>query len=398
MKRERLYFLVKQYRDGDIADKELKELKKYLESENSDELLSAVFVELDEKEALLPPKELEGTALFEKINKAIDNSARRKDNKQVKLLFYVKVAAAVLLMIGGTLMIWKVSSPLALPADEVFVGLQESIVPGNNKARVVLEDGREIDLESLPNDTVLWMEGYALVKGKKGEVSYKMDAGTSTKNERYNTIIVPKGGEYKLNLPDGSEVWMNASSSLKYPLYFGSESREVELQGEAYFSVKRKKVGAKNLPFIVHSGTQKLEVLGTEFNVNTYADAIRTTLVEGAVRLSFGNAEMKELKPNQQAVFNDSTQELNIQTVRAYYTTAWKDGVFAFDNAELEEVMGSIARWYDVSFDYEKDKPKIRFTGMISRYEDIAKLLKAIEMTNSVKFKIKERRIMVQAL
>lgn len=392
-----MYFLVKQYRDRSISNQELQELKQYLQRESADDALDAVFVEMAEKDGLLAPDMDE--ALFDKINASIEVKSRLKNEGKVRRLLYAKIAAAVLVVLGVSLLVWKVKGPAgALPVEEALAVFADPIVPGNNKARVLLDDGREIDLESLPNDTVLQMEGYALVKSKEGEIFYRMAVGEKPRDGGFNTIIVPKGGEYKLNLPDGSEVWMNASSSLKYPLDFGSESREVELQGEAYFSVRKKKVGTKNLPFIVHAGKQKLEVLGTAFNVNTYTKAIKTTLVEGAVQLSFPNGKTEKLKPNEQAVFNDQTEKLTIKTVQPYFTTAWKDGVFAFDKATLAEVMDCIARWYDVSFDYEVDHRTIRFTGVISRYEKIEKLLQAIEMTNSVKFKIRERRIMVQPL
>ena len=388
--------MVKQYRDRRIANEELQELKQYLQRKSADDTLDAVFVEMAEKDRLLPPDLDQG--LFAKINAGIEVRGRLKSNSKVRRLWYAKIAAAVLVLLSIALMVWSIKGPAALSVEETLVALADSIVPGNNKARVLLDDGREVDLESLPNDTVLQMEGYALVKSKEGEIFYRMAADERPRAGGFNTIIVPKGGEYKLNLPDGSEVWMNASSSLKYPLDFGGESREVELQGEAYFSVRKKKVGTKNLSFIVHAGRQKLEVLGTAFNVNTYTKAIKTTLVEGAVQLSFPNGKTEKLKPNEQAVFNNQTERLTIQTVQPYFTTAWKDGVFAFDKATLAEVMESIARWYDVSFDYEVDAQAIHFTGVISRYEKIEKLLQAIEMTNSVKFKIRERRIMVQPL
>lgn len=207
--------------------------------------------------------------------------------------------------------------------------------------------------------------------------------------------MTPKGGEYKLSLPDGTQIWVNAASKVKYPLTFAATSREVELEGEAFFDVKNIGSGLDKLPFIVYTGGQKLEVLGTVFNVNSYGDNIHTTLVEGSVKLSYPDLKAHYLKPSQQAKYNEVKNTVQIDKVDPFYTVAWKDGSFAFDNEDIRTVMETLARWYDVSIEYAPQVKDINFTGTISRYEQIDKVLELIELTKSLKFKVEGRRIVV---
>lgn len=396
MEKEELYFLVKQYRDGTISDPDLKKLKDYFRMEKSDSLLSSVLTELAEKDSLSWGKKEENDGLFESVQFKILAEEHRLRQAKVRTLNFLRVAAALFVLVGTAFLFFKTNWLKGTPNEPNSASQEWSaIVPGKSKAKIVLENGKEIDLEALANNESLTMDGYALVKNNKGEISYVLADRNSLCNDFYNTIIVPKGGEYKLNLPDGSQVWLNASSSLRYPINFGKESRKVELTGEAYFHVVKKSDGTRKLPFIVQTGEQELEVLGTQFNLNSYASKIKTTLVEGAVQLRFPNGRREDLSPNQQAIFSTYSGKVDVEKVNTYYTIAWKDGAFAFDNATLEEVLDCLSRWYDVSFEYERERKSLHFTGSISRYEKIEKLLDLIEMTNSVKFEIKGRRIMV---
>ena len=396
MEKEELYFLVKHYRDNTISDQDLKKLKDYLRSDSSDALLDLVMFELAEKN----PLEWEGKEgndhLFGSIQGKLNAQNQKKLLDRVTTLNFIRTVAALFALVGSAFLLSKSNWVKELPNDSYTISQDWSkIAPGKSKAKIVLENGQEIDLEDLPTNKTLQMDGYSLVKNDQGEISYFINGESNIRTDLYNTIIVPKGGEYKLNLPDGSQVWLNAASSLKYPINFGKESRKVELTGEAYFHVVKKLAGTRKLPFIVHSGAQELEVLGTQFNLNTFSNKIKTTLVEGAVQLRFSGGKQQQLSPNQQAVFNLSSEKLEVENVNTYYSMAWKDGAFAFDNASLEEVLGSLSRWYNVSFEYNIKKKSPHFTGSISRYDSIENLLELIEITNSVKFEIKGRRIMV---
>lgn len=274
-----------------------------------------------------------------------------------------------------------------------------SIVPGSDKAMIILENGKQIDLSLLRADTVLDQGEYLITKDNKGQISYRLKDNLSpTNNIVYNTVVTPRGGEYTLKMVDGSLVQLNAGSKIKYPVKFDTKLRSVQLEGEAYFEVAKKMdVEGKRVPFIVQSGAQTLEVLGTHFNIKSFGDRIVTTLVEGKVKLSFADAALKEqvLAPNDQVVFDKSRTSVKKEQVDPFYSLAWKNGNFAFDNASIQTVMDEVARWYDVEISYQDQLQGQRFSGTISRYENIDKLLKTISFAGGVHFERKGRRIYV---
>lgn len=273
-----------------------------------------------------------------------------------------------------------------------------SIVPGSDKAMIILEDGKQIDLSLLRADTVLDQGEYLITKDNKGQISYRLkDSRPQASSVVYNTIITPRGGEYTLRMADGSLVQLNAGSKIKYPVKFDAKLRSVQLEGEAYFEVAKMDVKGKRVPFIVQSGGQTLEVLGTHFNIKSFGDHIVTTLVEGKVKLSFADAALKEqvLAPNDQVVFDKSRRNVKKEQVDPFYSLAWKNGNFAFDNASIQTVMDEVARWYDVEISYGDKLQGQHFSGTISRYENIDKLLKTIAFAGGVHFERKGRRIYV---
>ncbi len=273
-----------------------------------------------------------------------------------------------------------------------------SIVPGSDKAMIILENGKQIDLSLLRADTVLDQGGYLIAKDNKGQISYKLkDKLSPTNNIVYNTVVTPRGGEYTLKMADGSLVQLNAGSKIKYPVKFDAKLRSVQLEGEAYFEVAKMDNKGKRIPFIVQSGAQTLEVLGTHFNIRSFGDHIVTTLVEGKVKLSFADAALKEqvLAPNDQVVFDKSRKRVKKEQVDPFYSLAWKNGNFAFDNASIQTVMDEVARWYDVEISYQDQLKGQHFSGTISRYENIDKLLKTIAFAGGVHFERKGRRIYV---
>lgn len=282
-----------------------------------------------------------------------------------------------------------------LPKEQLS---EVSIVPGSDKAIIILENGKQIDLSLLHADTVLDQGEYLIIKDNKGQISYKLkDNLLTTNNIVYNTVVTPKGGEYSLKMADGSLVQLNAGSKIKYPIKFDAKLRLVQLEGEAYFEVAKMDNKGKRVPFIVQSGAQTLEVLGTHFNIRSFGGHIVTTLVEGKVRLSFADATLKEqlLTPNDQVIFDQSSKRVIKEQVDPFYSLAWKNGNFAFDNASIEAVMEEVARWYDVEISYQDQLQGQHFSGTISRYENIDKLLKTISFAGGVHFERKGRRIYV---
>lgn len=285
-----------------------------------------------------------------------------------------------------------------LDSGMLLTSIDEQVLPGSQKAQIILENGERIDLENLKGDTIIDNGTVEIVKSSDGFISYNL----KKPQERdapiaYNTILTPPGGEYKLLLPDGTKVWVNAMTSLKYPVHFTGRLREVELEGEAFFEVAKQSHGGKRVPFIVHTADQKLEVLGTVFNLQSYGDAIVTTLVEGSVKLSYSKEELGQhyLTPEDQMTFSSSTKALTKVKVDPFYYCAWKDGNFAFDKTSIQEVMGIISRWYNVDVIFDSPLKDFRFSGTISRYEDINKLLQTIELVGGVHFQLKGRKIYV---
>src|SRR5690606_27432069 len=210
--------------------------------------------------------------------------------------------------------------------------------------------------------------------------------------EMENTIATPLGGEYQLILPDGTKVWLNAASSIRYPVDFGHGARKVTISGEVYLEVAQQ----KNQPFYVRTGNTQIEVLGTKFNVSAYQEdqEVRTTLVEGRVNvLAYGREQL--LKPGQQATVNQKNGPIRVAEVDVEDALAWRNGYFSFSNEPLEQVMKKISRWYNVEVEYAMDPANKRLEGTVSRMEDIHDLLKALELTKTAHFKIKEGEFIV---
>lgn len=276
--------------------------------------------------------------------------------------------------------------------------MQYAIVPGGDRALIILDDGTEVNLAKIPSDTIIAQNGFSIVKDGDGTIYYQYDhADAVVASNIYNTVVTPKGGQYQVMLPDGTRVWLNAQSKLRYPVYFDQGKREVELEGEGYFEVAKQTINGERLPFIVNSGAQKLEVLGTTFNIQGYGQEVTTTLIEGKVRLGLENTSKQVLlQANDQAILRTGMQQYDVRKVDPIYATAWKDGNFSFRKASIKDVMESVARWYDIDVVYKTTVENSQFTGTISRFEQIDKLLQLIELTGSVHFTIEGRRVVVK--
>jgi ferric-dicitrate binding protein FerR (iron transport regulator) len=234
-------------------------------------------------------------------------------------------------------------------------------------------------------------QGNTRIKIKDGKVSYDPSKASSAATV-YNTITTSRGGQYQVVLPDGTKVWLNATSSIKFPVAFAGNSRVVEVSGEAYFEV------AKNpsMPFIAKVKDVEVEVLGTHFDVMAYGEEgkIATTLLEGSVRVSRGR-EKYAIIPGQQAVWKeDGVFNLNTD-VDLEEVVAWKNGKFHFNNVDIKTIMRQIARWYDVDVEYENVAADTRLGGIVSRKQDIRQLLDYFEITGKVKFRVEGKKIIV---
>lgn len=267
--------------------------------------------------------------------------------------------------------------------------------PGDKNARLVLSDGRSVGLTALAGELLTELDG-TRIRNKGGKLTYLNAADRFSGDMKllYNSVITPKGGEYQLTLADGTRVWLNAASSLRFPTRFTGRERRVFVSGEAYFEVAED----PDHPFVVHTRKSAIRVLGTKFNVKSYPDepADRTSLLEGSVRISLRNGkEQVLLQPGFESVIRDQ-DEIRVGPVSMEEALAWKNGLFIFRNESLESIMRKLSRWYDVNIVF--NDPELRnyhFTGRVKRYENLQSLLQLIETTARVRFVMKDDRLVV---
>lgn len=364
--------------------------EKYLNNECSPEELELLRSYKDDFE--LADIDYKDDQLQAKIYNKLLNSIAEQE--KVKPLFTWKkyaAAAAVLLTAAVTGLIWiqqanKKEVMVSLPPA---TAVKEEIKPGSNKAVLILGDGSVVEL----NDTVtgkIAQQGATIVsKTHSGQLTYE-ETGREANEIIYNTINIPRGGQYSLTLPDGSKVWLNAATSLRFPTQLNGKERVVELNGEAYFEVAKSKQ-----PFFVKVKDMQVEVLGTHFNVMAYADEanINTTLLEGKVKLSSSTDDVI-LKPGQQGLFTPAAG-FKVRTADTDQALAWKNGYFNFNDEELTSIMRKISRWYNVDIEYNSRNSKLSYAGVISRFKNVSDVLDMLSLTGTVQFKITDRRITV---
>lgn len=325
-----------------------------------------------------------------KLREDMDNRIEQHDHIRRKL-YYWPVAASILLFIGLATWFALSSKNETKPGDKLS-RVPIAIKPGSNKAILILANSQSVTLDSTKQGNVAAQSNVLVVKNQKQALQYKTNTSIAENNvPEFNTLITPRGGQYQLQLADGTKVWLNAESRLRYPVSFTGKERVVELTGEAYFEV------AKNIdmPFKVVTGSKTVQVLGTHFNVNAYPNEIyRTTLLEGSVKLNAINGGSAKLRPGEQGFF-DGRRGFNVTPADTAAAVAWKNGIFLFRNENINDIMKQVARWYDVDVSYGADVHHVKLGGSVSRYANISNLLNIIELTGSVHFKIEGRRIIV---
>jgi len=317
--------------------------------------------------------------------------------KILRLRKWYSIAAAAAILIFLSIGLYFVVNK---PVQQQIAGNQihkNDIGPGGNKAILTLADGKEIVLTGARNGLLATQRNTEIKKTEDGKIIYTNGQSLSDKssaNVQYNTITTPRGGQYQVTLPDGSRVFLNAASSLIYPTVFAGNERKVTLTGEAYFEVAHN----SHQPFRVSSNGQTVEVLGTHFNINAYSDErlIKTTLLEGSVRVSRGQKTVV-LKPGQQAQISDRDTDSDISIISdadIEEAVAWKNGLFILDD-HIQPVMRLISRWYDVDVIYDGAAPDDIFGGEVPRFQNISEVLKVLQLTKKVHFKIEGRTIIV---
>jgi len=311
-----------------------------------------------------------------------------------RLWLSLSAAALVLFTLSIGIYFYVINHNIQTPKAEVA----QDIAPGGNKAFLTLADGRKISLTDVGNGELAEQAGIKITKAADGQLVYtitdEQTIPSNTQTLTYNTIETPRGGQYQILLPDGTKVWLNAASSLKYPTTFlGADKRRVELKGEAYFEVEHN----KEQPFIVltpafktNGKAHEVEVLGTHFNINAYADepAIVTTLLVGSVKV---NEQM--LKPGYQSVFENN--KIKISDADPEAAVAWKNGDFVFNGQDAKTSLRMLSRWYDVEIDDTENIENLHFGGVVSRSQHLSAVIKMLQATGDLKFKVEGRRIIM---
>lgn len=314
---------------------------------------------------------------------------QRKVEKKRYFIWSTGIAAAVAVVFGCCLFLYTYKR-----SELKIQSATQNIVPGQNNAVLELADGSVYYLGE-KHYSLQEKAGNRIIADstKLSYVSPQEEQGT--KEIVYNKLSVPRGGEYQIELEDGTKVWLNSASRLHYPVAFAGESREVYLEGEAYFEVKRDTVR----PFVVHAGEQDITVLGTSFGVTCYAGEVcdYTTLVSGKVKVNFRKTDKSYvLQPGMQVAFNKESGVVTERDVDVAEYVAWKDGVYVFKQKRLEDILTTLARWYDFQVFYRSEDVKnVVFSGEVKRFGDFSYLLSLIERTSDVKFIIDKKVVQV---
>ncbi|UKJ06782.1 FecR family protein [Solitalea lacus] len=386
----RFVYLFQQYINHNCTAQELQEFMDLVNKSKNDDQLKALMDELWEK---VPAGKTLNSVTGERILNEIfasDTGVVSLQRRSLSVWYKVAASFAALAFLLGVLYYSFLGEK---NQQRQQIVQKNDVAPGGNKAVLTLADGKQLILDSAVNGALAKQGNANVLKLKNGEIAY--NSGSSADKEvMYNTLATPAGGQYKLILPDGSKVWLNAASSIRYPTAFAGKERNVEISGEAYFEV------AKNaeMPFKVKiDGDTEVEVLGTHFDIMAYKNELKsaTTLLEGSVRIKRGNNHQL-LVPGQQAVYQRGVNNaVEVEKADLESVMAWKNGLFVFDNVNIEQVMRQIERWYDVEVVYKGKVPDISFTGVIPRNSNVSKVLQALESTGGLRFAIEGKRIIV---
>lgn len=376
-------------------------LKRYIDQQLSEEELAAFFEEAarPENEAVIRAaldndfREEKFTGLSTagqraRAYEAFKQETGGQNTRPVRRIGRWAAAAAVALLIVTGVQMWLTSHR---PVEVAAVQEKNDLPPGGNKAVLTLANGRKIILDSAANGMLAQQGNTQVIKLDNGQLAYNANAQTGTGD--INTLATPRGGQYQLNLPDGSKVWLNAASSLSYPVAFTGKDRTVTLTGEAYFEV----AGNAAQPFYIKMPPSqpgrtevKVEVLGTHFNINAYSDeaSISTTLLEGAVKVTSGS-QLQVLKPGQQAQVNTAGAIQLVNNADVDLAVAWKNGEFRFKRADMTSIMNQLARWYNFNVQYTSPVPAMRYSGSIGRSAKLSEVLEMLGTLTGARFELK---------
>ncbi|CAM3738638.1 FecR family protein [Flavobacterium chungbukense] len=376
MNKTQISELLKQYQEGTLSD------------EDKDKVDAWYLQKALDSKLQLNEYELEDSYQYLKSTLPVQH-----ERKVLSLWPRIAVAASIALLLGSGIFYFIQPKEQNV---QVTVKPQE-IAPGGTRGVLTLSNGKQIVLSDISAKDTIAKEGeedeVTIKMNANGEITYVINpnAEGSKDDNSFNTLSTPTGGQYNIILADGTKVYLNAVSSIKYPTQFNGDKRIVELDGEAYFEVAKN----KSKPFVVKSDKQSIEVLGTHFNVHSYNNesVIKTTLLEGSVAVTYKN-QKSILKPGQQSDVSDNFSKIKVREVDTEEAVAWKNGRFKFDNADLKNVMRQLERWYGIKVEYRGDVSDVRFNGGTFRNKNLSEVLKVLELSN-IKFKVEGKTVIV---
>jgi hypothetical protein len=385
MDKEKFKNLIDKYIAGTATDGEKEVINSFLDSyaDENTEWQENIMGDPQEAEA-----EILQNICSKTDGKVPGNNISRKKNK---IRFRIVWSAAAILLIPVVIGYYFFrSEPSVKPIE-----------PGSDKAMLTLADGSVIVLNDMNNDT-LTSQGNTFIVQNDAQLICNPQGETKdhARENMINTVSTPRGGQFQVTLPDGSKVWLNAASSIKFPTMFSEKERRVEITGEVYFEVvpRINQQQKAKIPFVVIAEGVRIDVLGTHFNVDAYKDdnTIRTTLFEGSVEVTaLETGESQIVSPGQQARTSENGK-IEVKSIDLNEVIAWKEGMFFFNDTGIEQIMNSISRWYDVDVLYEGDVRELRFVGITSRKENIKEILDIMAITDVVSFEIQGRTIIVK--
>lgn len=374
--------LIAQYISGEITEEQTAELTSWRKESSAHEIL---FQKICDEENL--KQHIRQSTSFNPLSgwAEVEKRIRKDKNKSryIKILSYAAVIMLPIIFVGVSM---KFKSPF--PHEQILVA--QSILPGESKAILTLDNGKTINLDKKASDLLEQIDG-TNIQVDSTMLNYQLaQKSTKEKEPIYNKVETPRGGEYALLLSDGTKVHLNAMSSLRFPVTFAKGTREVELEGEAFFEVS--KTGE---PFIVNMNGMQVEVLGTTFNISAYPnEEYQTTLVTGSVKVNTETGESCILKPSQQASVTLGNNSIQVRTVDAEFYTSWVKGKIHFKDQRLEDIMKTLSRWYDMEVIYANEKIKdIRFGCNVDRYTEITPFVRLLERTEKVHVKVNGKTI-----
>jgi len=375
--------LIARYLSDEIEEEEQAELTRWRnESPENERLFQEISKEENIKQNMQKRQTFHAEDGWEGVQRKIQRHRFRH-----RILNICKYAAIFIFPVAiATVAIYK-SGNEPQPLSQV----EEQIVPGGKKAVLILDNGEAIDLKSTSGVELKEKDG-TVIQVDSTVLNYQQAPARTSEKLAYNKVNVPRGGEYQLMLSDGSKVQLNSMSSIRFPVQFAQDCRLVELEGEAYFEVSK-----TGQPFIVQTKGMKIEVLGTTFNISAYAnEEYQTTLVSGSVKVQTENGSNRVLKPSEQACITPGSNQINVRNVDTAFYTSWIHGKINFKDQRLDDIMKTLARWYDMDVVYENEATKVlRFGCYVNRYNEITPLVKLLEQTGRVTVTVEGKTIKI---